>query len=53
MGETTGLREPSQAMIDKIMTVRRDRCGPVIGRLDSVTLLAVGRKLAFVVGLAD
>jgi mRNA interferase MazF len=26
-GEATGLREPSQVMVDKIMAVRRDRCG--------------------------
>ena len=52
-GEATGLREPSQVMVDKIMAVRRDRCGMPIGRADDGTLLALGRLLAFVVGVAD
>jgi len=39
-GEATGLREPSQVMVDKIMAVRRDRCGAPIGRADDGTLLA-------------
>ena len=51
--EGTGLREPSQVMVDKIMAVRRDRCGVPIGRLDDAALLALGRLLAFVVGIAD
>ena len=52
-GEGTGLREPSQVMVDKIMAVRRERCGAPIGRIDDAALLALGRLLAFVVGLAD
>lgn len=52
-GEETGLREPSQAMVDKIMAVRRDRCGAPIGRADDAAMLALGRLLAFVVGIAD
>ena len=52
-GEATGLREPSQVMVDKIMAVRRDRCGAPIGRIDDAALLALGRLLAFVVGIAD
>ena len=51
--EGTGLREPSQVMVDKIMAVRRDRCGNPIGRIDDATLLALGRLLAFVIGIAD
>ena len=51
--EGTGLREPSQVMVDKIMAVRRDRCGAPIGRADDAALLALGRLLAFVVGIAD
>ena len=51
--EATGLREPSQVMVDKIMAVRRDRCGVPIGRIDDGALLALGRLLAFVVGVAD
>jgi mRNA interferase MazF len=49
----TGLHAPSQVMVDKIMAVRRDRCGAPIGRADPATMLALGRLLAFVVGVAD
>ena len=52
-GPETGLREPSQVMVDKIMAVRRDRCGAPIGRVDDSTLIALGRLLAFVTGIAD
>lgn len=51
--DATGLREPSQVMVDKIMAVRRDRCRGCIGRADDATLLALGRLLAFIVGVAD
>ncbi|HWK45746.1 MAG TPA: type II toxin-antitoxin system PemK/MazF family toxin [Stellaceae bacterium] len=53
VGHDTGLREPSQVMVDKIMAVRRDRCGAPIGRADASALLVLGRLLAFVVGVAD
>lgn len=52
-GETTGLRETSQVMVDKIMAVRRDRCSAPIGTVDHATLLALRPLLAFVVGIAD
>lgn len=52
-GGGTGLHEPSQVMVDKIMAVRRDRCGAPIGRADEAVLLALGRLLAFVIGIAD
>lgn len=50
--EDTGLRAASQVMLDKIMTVRRDRCGPTIGRVDDATMLTLGRLLTFVIGAA-
>ena len=50
--DATGLRQPSEVMVDKIMAVRRDRCGIPIGRVDPAALLALGRLLAFVVGIA-
>lgn len=49
----TGLQQASQVMVDKIMAVRRDKCGPPIGRLDEAGMLALNRLLALVVGLAD
>jgi mRNA interferase MazF len=50
---STGLRQQSQIMVEKIRSVRRDRCGPVMGRLDDETLAALDELLAIVVGLAD
>lgn len=48
-----GLREVSQIMVDKIMTLRRERLSEPIGVLDDETMLRIGRSLAFVVGLAS
>jgi mRNA interferase MazF len=49
----TGLRQPSQIMVEKIMAVRRERCGMPIGRANTAAMLALDRLLAFVVGIAD
>lgn len=49
----TGLQRVSQVMVDKIMAVRRDKCGPPIGRLDAAATLALNRLLALAIGLAD
>jgi mRNA interferase MazF len=49
----TGLQKPSQVMVEKIMAVRRDRCGKPIGRADATAMLAIARLLAFAVGIAD
>ena len=51
-GEGSGLRDPSQIMVDKIMAVRRARCAEPIGRVDDDAMQALGRLLAFAVGLA-
>jgi len=48
-----GLQVVSQMMVDKIMAVRRDKCGAPIGRLDDTAMLVLNRMLALVVGLAD
>ena len=48
--QDTGLRQPSQVMVDKIMAVRRDRCGARIGKVDPAAMLALNRLLTFVVG---
>jgi mRNA interferase MazF len=47
-----GLRRTSQVMIDKAMTLRRERVGSPIGRLDDATLLAVNRAVALFLGFA-
>jgi mRNA interferase MazF len=48
-----GLRLISQIMADKPVTVRRERIGRTIGRLDDRDLVRLGAALAFVMGLAD
>jgi mRNA interferase MazF len=47
-----GLRTPSQVMIDKAMTLRREKLGAPFGRLDDDTLVAVNRGLALFLGFA-
>ena len=47
-----GLRQPSQVMVDKMQAVPRSRVGPVFGRVDDATMLAVGRAQAVFVALA-
>jgi mRNA interferase MazF len=49
----TGLREPLQIMVDKIMAVRRSRCGNPTGRADEASLRALGPLLALMVGVVD
>lgn len=48
-----GLQARSQIMVDKIMAVRRDRCGAAFGRIDDAALLSLNRLLALIVGIAD
>lgn len=50
---TNGLRLRSQVMADKPVTVRRDRIGRAVGRLDPDDLRRLNVALAFVLGLAD
>jgi mRNA interferase MazF len=50
---STGLRAPSQIMVDKIFAVRRSNCGPSIGVLDKAAMRTLDRKMALVIGLAD
>jgi mRNA interferase MazF len=47
-----GLRKPSQVMIDKTMSVKRDKLGPSFGRLDHETMLSITRSLAVFLGVA-
>ena len=51
-GAETGLRKPSAVMIDKAMTVARDKLGTPFGRIDDTTLLAISRALALFLGIA-
>jgi mRNA interferase MazF len=49
----TGLVKTSQVMIDKIVAMRRSKCGQVIGRLDEAALIILNRMLSTVLGLAE
>lgn len=46
-----GLQKPSQVMVDKAMTVQRNKLGPAFGRIDADTLVEVERCLAVFLGL--
>lgn len=52
-GDGNGLRDRSQIMADKPVTVRRARIGRIIGRLDAADLRRLNTALALVMGLAD
>ncbi len=52
IGPESGLDRRSQIQIDKAQTPRRERVGPVIGRADNETVVAVNRALAVFLGLA-
>ena len=47
-----GLQKPSQVMVDKAMTVRRDKIGLAFGRIDTNSLVEVERGLAVLLGIA-
>jgi mRNA interferase MazF len=47
----TGLRAVSYVMTDKIFAVRRDKCGPVIGRLPHDLVAGLDEMLAVMIGL--
>lgn len=47
-----GLRKPSQVMVDKAMTIRRDKIGPAFGHIDANTLVEIERCLAVFLGIA-
>ncbi len=50
--ETNGLQRQSQVMVDKAMTVRRDKIGEAFGSASDSTMLEVGRCLAVFLGIA-
>lgn len=47
-----GLQKPSQVMVDKTMTVPREKVGPVFGRIGADVLVEVDRCLAVFLGIA-
>ena len=46
------LRKPSQAMVDKAMTVRRDKLGEAFGRIEAEAMVEIERCLAIFLGIA-
>ena len=46
-----GLRQPSQIMLDKPMTLRAEKIGPTFGYLDAATMVSVSRSLALFLGV--
>jgi len=51
--DDNGLRVRSQVMADKPVTVRRERIGRRVGKLNEKDILRLNVALAFVMGLAD
>ena len=47
-----GLQKISQVMVDKAVTVRRDKLGPVFGHMDADALVEIERCLAVFLGIA-
>lgn len=50
--EGNGLQKPSQVMIDKAMTVKRDKLGEAFGSVSDAVMLEVERCLALFLGIA-
>jgi len=47
-----GLQKLSQVMVDKAMTVKRDKLRPTFGRIDAEAMVEVERCLAVFLGIA-
>lgn len=50
-GRSTGLKKRSQAMVDKTLTIPREKLGEKIGSIDKATLLAISDALRVFLGL--
>jgi mRNA interferase MazF len=50
--EKNGLRSVSQVMVDKAMTIKRDKLGEVFGSASDELMLEVSRSLAVFLGIA-
>lgn len=51
-GPENGLKRPSQVMVDKAVTVKREKVGQTFGRIDADVLVEVERCLAVFLGIA-
>lgn len=50
--ERNGLARPSQIMVDKVLTVQRQKTGEAFGRASDELLLAANRALTVFLGIA-
>ena len=48
-----GLQAPSDVMVDRTMSVRLNKIGDTIGRLDDADMLRINRALALFLGIAS
>lgn len=48
-----GLRQPSQVMIDRAVSLPRDKVGTVFGQLEDATMRMVSRTLSLFLGVED
>jgi mRNA interferase MazF len=46
-----GLQKPSQVMVDKAMTIKKDKLGSSFGHIDSDAMLEIERCLAVFLGI--
>ncbi|MEY4758167.1 MAG: hypothetical protein RJA34_3065 [Pseudomonadota bacterium] len=49
--DENGLQKTSQIMVDKILTVKRDKVGPAIGRINATLMVEVERCMAVFLGI--
>jgi mRNA interferase MazF len=49
--EGNGLQKTSQLMVDKTITIQREKLGKVIGKADGPTMIQVERALAVFLGV--
>ena len=50
--KANGLQKPSQVMVDKAVTIKRDKVGPAFGHIDAKLMIEVERCLAVFLGIA-
>ena len=51
--DSNKLRAPTHFQIDRLIGVRRESCGAVIGQLDAEAMALVDARLATILGLAE
>ncbi len=50
--EENGLNHKSQIQVDQIITIKKDKVGSVIGKVDDATMVKINRAMVLWVGLA-